>query len=113
MPSRKNLNTDNRTKMTSIFRVEPIDLAAEAWKELVFKGPVWLRADNEGGARQKAADKSFLMGVRAKRHLSLRDSPWTNPELTRCEQDESREGEPEVGIVIADGRLLGNEEPAS
>ena len=97
--------------MTSIFRVEPINLTAEAWKEIVFKGPLWLRAGNEMEARQKAADKSFLMGLRANRHLALRNSPWIERELTRCERDESREGVPDVGIVIADGRLLGNDEP--
>lgn len=98
--------------MTFIFRIEPKNAAAEVWKEVVFKGSLWLRASNEAEARQKAADKAFLMGLRANRHLPLRSSPWLDMELTRCEKDESREGIPEVGIVIADGRLLGNDEPA-
>jgi hypothetical protein len=98
--------------MASIFRVEAKDPTAEAWNDIVFPGPVWLRAADDVEARQKAADKSFLMGLRAKKHLPLRGSPWLDPELTRCEKDERREGVPEVGIVIADGRLLGGEEPA-
>ncbi|HLH50736.1 MAG TPA: hypothetical protein VKV96_15450 [Roseiarcus sp.] len=98
--------------MTFIFRLEPKNLAAEVWKEVVFKGSLWLRASNEAEARQKAADKSFLMGLRANRHLPLRSSPWIDMELTRCERDDNRQGIPEVGIVVADGRLLGNDEPA-
>jgi hypothetical protein len=99
--------------MAVIFRVEAKDPKAEAWKDIIFPGPVWLRAADEAEARQKAADKSFLMGLRAKKHLPLRGSPWLDPELTRCEKDERRKGVPEVGIVLADGRLLGGEEPTS
>jgi hypothetical protein len=97
--------------MTIVFRVEPKNPAAQAWNDVVFKGPLWLRAGNEAEARQRAADKSFLMGMRVNRHLPLRNSPWIDMELTRCEKDESREGVPEVGIVIADGRSLGSDEP--
>jgi hypothetical protein len=97
--------------MPFIFKVEAKDPTAEAWKDIVFPGPVWLRAAEEVEARQKAADKSFLMGLRVKKHLPLRGSPWLDPELTRCEQDERREGVPEVGIVIADGRILGGDAP--
>lgn len=98
--------------MRFIFRIEPKDPAVDAWTQVAFKGPLWLRAGDEAEARQKAADKSFLMGLRANRHLPLRNSPWIDIELTHCEKDETREGVPEVGIVIADGRLLGSDEPA-
>ena len=106
------MNADGKSIATSIFRLEANDPAADSWKEVVFKGPLWLRAATDMEARQKAADKSFLMGLRAKRHLPLREQPWIDVELTRCEKDERREGVPEVGVVIADGRLLGNEAPA-
>jgi hypothetical protein len=97
--------------MRFIFRVEAKDPSAEAWSEVIFKGPLWLRAANDVEARQKAADKSFLMGLHAKKHLPLRGSPWVDATLTDCERDQRREGVPEVGIVIADGRILGNDEP--
>lgn len=106
------MNADGKGMATSIFRLQAKDHTADSWKEIVFKGPLWLRAATDVEARQKAADKSFLMGLRAKRHLPLRESPWIDVELTSCEKDERREGVPEVGVVIADGRLLGSEEPA-
>jgi hypothetical protein len=97
--------------MAHIFKVGAKNPAVDAWKDIVFTGPLWLKAADEVEARQKAADKSFLMGLRLKRPSPLRGSPWIDSELATCERDEHREGVPEVGIVIADGRLLGNDEP--
>ena len=71
----------------AIFRLTPINLFDREWRNSVWRKPIEVRAPNETRARLVASSKlSATLDISGK--PTMVSSPWTRPELVRCEEVE-------------------------
>ena len=82
-----------------VFRLEPISatLDSDSWKDSTHKETLWASAEDEGAARDLAANATSGSKVRSG-FPKIPPSPWRNADLVSCTIDPSRK--------VADGTVV-------
>ena len=72
----------------AIFRLTPINPFDREWSNSVWRKPIEVRAPNETRARLVASSKLSATLDLSHGSPTMVSSPWTRPELVRCEEVE-------------------------